>query len=306
MLHSESDVPGSRSQFLIENLECLQRIMNQNSYRFEYSMSFTIFGVSDGHCVNLLNYKKFNSLDIEAFFQDYEIMEPFENFEDVKQVISKGYSLPILVFVQLRTESKNELEGSAANISNLCLADLGSLSNPNMERSFANLKSLILTLDQTFVSGELRIKESPLTHLLAPFLGGNSHSLVLMEILTNSSFSAVCDAFLFADSIRRVKNRIEQVFENYLAEEVDDLWEQNCKLSKDKEAMEDELKELNSSLSRLLCDQNLIKGERDLLSVDNEAQKFILDYNLARMEVEKLQVKEKIRALRIEMSKIYR
>ncbi len=275
--------------------------MKQNSFRFEYSLSFTIFGVSDGHCVNLMNYKKCNSLEIEAFFQDYEIMEPVEDLDEVKKVILKGYSLPILVFIQLRTESKNELEGSAANVANLCLADLGSLSNPSMERSIGNMKSLILTLDQTVVSGELRVKESPLTHLLAPFLGGNSHTLVLMEILTNSSFAAVSDAFLLADSMRKVKNRVEQVFENYLAEEVDDLWEKNCKLSQEKAEMEKELNELNSSLNRLLSDQNVIKSERDLLNVDNESQKLFLDYNLARMEVEKLQVKEKIRSLRIEM-----
>ena len=90
------------------------------------------------------------------------------------------------------------------------------------------MKNLVLTLDQTFVSGELRVRESPLTHLLSPFLGGNSHTLVLMEILTNSSFTAVSDAFLFAEALRKVKNRIEQVFENYLVEEVDELWEQTA------------------------------------------------------------------------------
>lgn len=277
--------------------------MEQNSYRYDYSLSFTIFGVSDGHCVNLLNYKKCNSLEISAFLQDFELMEPIEDLEEVKRVILKGYSLPILIFIQLRTESKNELEKTAANISNLCLGDLGSLSNPSMEKSISNLKSLILTLDQTFVSGELRVRESPLTHLLSPFFGGNSHTLILMEILTNSSFAAVSDAFLMSEALRKVKNRVEQVFENFLAEEVEELMEQNEKLSKEKSLKEKELKILNSSLSRLLNDQEILKGERDLLSVDNEAQKFLLDYNLSRMEVEKLQVKEKIRLLRIEMGK---
>jgi hypothetical protein len=277
--------------------------MEQNSYRYEYSLSFTIFGVSDGNCINLLNYKKCNSLEISAFLQDFEMMEAIEDLDAVKRVILKGYSLPILVFIQLKTESKNEIEKTAANISNLCLGDLGSLSNPSMEKSISNLKSIILTLDQTFVSGELRVRESPLTHLLSPFFGGNSHTLVLMEILTNSSFTAVSDSFLFAEALRKVKNRVEQVFENYLAEEVEELTEQNEKLSKEKNAKERELKLLNCSLSRLLNDQEIIKGERDMLSIDNEAQRFLLDYNLSRMEVEKLKVKEKIRLLRIEMGK---
>jgi hypothetical protein len=277
--------------------------MEQNSYRYEYSLSFTIFGVSDGNCINLLNYKKCNSLEISAFLQDFEMMEVIEDLDAVKRVILKGYSLPILVFIQLKTESKNEIEKTAANISNLCLGDLGSLSNPSMEKSISNLKSIILTLDQTFVSGELRVRESPLTHLLSPFFGGNSHTLVLMEILTNSSFTAVSDSFLFAEALRKVKNRVEQVFENYLAEEVEELTEQNEKLSKEKSAKERELKLLNCSLSRLLNDQEIIKGERDMLSIDNEAQRFLLDYNLSRMEVEKLKVKEKIRLLRIEMGK---
>jgi hypothetical protein len=277
--------------------------MEQNSYRYEYSLSFTIFGVSDGNCINLLNYKKCNSLEISAFLQDFEMMEAIEDLDAVKRVILKGYSLPILVFIQLKTESKNEIEKTAANISNLCLGDLGSLSNPSMEKSISNLKSIILTLDQTFVSGELRVRESPLTHLLSPFFGGNSHTLVLMEILTNSSFTAVSDSFLFAEALRKVKNRVEQVFENYLAEEVEELTEQNEKLSKEKSAKERELKLLNCSLSRLLNDQEIIKGERDMLSIDNEAQRFLLDYNLSRMEVEKLKVKEKIRLLRIEMGK---
>ena len=244
-------------------------------------------------------------MEIESFLQDYEAMETIESLEQVKSVISKGYSLPILVFIQIRTESRDEeqLDGSAANIANLCLGDLGCLSNPNMERSLVNLKSLILTLDQTFVSGELRVKESPLTHLLSPFFGGNAHTLILMELLTNSSFTAISDSFLLAESMRKVKNRIEQVFENYLVEEVDDLLEKNCKLSAEKVEKERELFELNSSLNRLLSDQNLIKGERDLLSVDNESQKCFLDYNLSRMEVEKLKVKEKIRSLRIDMGK---
>ena len=205
--------------------------------------------------------------------------------------------------MQLRTESRNEVEKTAANISVLCLGDLGGLSNPSMEKSFGNMKNLILTMDQTFISGELRVKESPLTHLLSPFLGGNSHTLVLMEILTNSSFTAVADAFLFGETLRKVKNRIEQVFENFLAEEVDELWEQNRQLSREKLAFEKELDELNSSFSQLQSDQNMIKGERDLLNCENESQKFILDYNLARMEVQKLEVKDKIRSLRFEICK---
>ena len=304
-IYSESDVPGSRSEFLNENLNNLSKLMEQNSYRYKYSMSFTIFGVSDGHCVNLLNYKKCNSLEISAFLQDHDdMMESIEDLEEVKGAISKGYSLPILVFVKLRTESKNENEKTAANVSILCLGDLGSLSNPSMEKSISNLKSLILTLDQHFVSGELRVRESPLTHLLSQFFGGNSHTFVLMEILTNSSFTAVSDSFLMSESLRKVKNRIEQVFENYLVEEVEELMEQNEKLAKEQSAKERELKFLNSSLSRLLSDQEMLKGERDLLSIDNEAQKFLFDYNLSRMEVEKLQVKEKIRALHIEMGKL--
>lgn len=303
MFISESDAPGSRCQFLLENLDNLQRIMDQNAYRYNYSMSFAIFGVSDGHCVNLMNYKKCNSLEIEAFLQDFEQMESIENFEEIKRILSKGYSLPVLVFLRLRTESRNEVEKSAANVSILCLGDLGGYSNPSMEKSFGNMKNLVLTLDQTFVSGELRVRESPLTHLLSPFLGGNSHTLVLMEILTNSSFTAVSDAFLFAEALRKVKNRIEQVFENYLVEEVDELWEQNSQLSREKLAIEKELDELNSSFSRLQSDQNLIKGERDLLSCENESQRFLLDYNLARMEVQKLEVKDKMRALRFEICK---
>lgn len=277
--------------------------MDQNAYRYNYSMSFTLFGVSDGHCVNLMNYQKCNSLEIEAFLQDYEQMESIEDLESAKKVISKGYSLPILLFLQLRTESRNEVEKTAANISLLCLGDLGGLSNPSMEKSFGNMKNLILTLDQTFVSGELRVKESPLTHLLSPFLGGNSHTLVLMEILTNSSFTAVSDAFLFAEALRKVKNRIEQVFENCLAEEVDELWEKNSQLTHEKLAIERELEELNCSFSRLQSDQKLIKGERELLCHENESQKFILDYNLARMELQKLEVKDKIRSLRFEICK---
>ena len=277
--------------------------MDQNAYRFDYSLAFTVFGISDGHCVNLQNFKKFDSLEISAFLQDYEMMEEIGDLGEIKRIISKGYSLPILVFVMLRTESKNVPENSAANVSILCLGDLGSLSNPSMEKSISNLKSLILTMDQTYVSGELRIRESPLTHLLSPFLGGNAQTQILMDILTNSSFNAVSDAFLLTDAMRKVKNRVEQVFENYLAEEADNLWEENQKLASEKSVKEKELKELNSSLSRLLCDQASIKDERDLLSVDNETQKFLLDYNLARMEVEKLKVKEKIRSLRIEMGK---
>ena len=112
-------MPGSRNEFLLENLDNLKKLMEQNSYRYDYSLSFTIFGVSDGHCVNLLNYKKCNSLEISAFLQDFELMEPIDDVEEVKRIILKGYSLPILCFLQLRTESKNELEKTAANVSNL-------------------------------------------------------------------------------------------------------------------------------------------------------------------------------------------
>lgn len=301
ILYSESDVPGSRFQLLIENLDFLQRIMDQNVYRYNFSISFAIFGVSDGHCVNLMNYKKYNSLEIESFLQDFDKMESVEDLEEIKRVISKGYSLPILLFLRLRTESRNEVEKTAANISILCLGDLGGLSNPSMEKSFGNMKSLILTMDQTFVSGELRVKECPLTHLLSPFLGGNSHTLVLMEILTNSSFQAVSDAFLFSEALRKVKNRLEQVFENYLVEEVEELLGLNDQLVREKLSIENELEQLSSSFSRLQSDQMLIKGERDLLNCENESQKFILDYNLARMEVQKLEVKDKMRGLRHEI-----
>ena len=147
-------------------------------------------------------------------------MEEIENLERIKEIIRKGYSLPILLFVRLRIEGKQAQENDvtnsklAANVSVLCLADLGSLSNPKMEKSILHLKSTILTMDQTFISSELKFKDFPLTHLLSPFLGGNSHTLVLLEILTNSSFQSVSDSFLFGESLRRIKNRIEQVFEN--------------------------------------------------------------------------------------------
>ena len=89
-----------------------------------------------------------------------------------------------------------------------------------------------------------------------------------------------------------------------MAEEVNELWEQNSQLSREKHAIEKELEELNFSFSRLQSDQNLIKGEREYLNCENESQKFILDYNLARMEVQKLEVKDKIRSLRFEIRKL--
>jgi hypothetical protein len=281
--------------------------MDQNSYRYDYDVKFSLFGIADGHCVNLLNYQKLDSFEISAFLQDFDCMESVEHLNQVTDVIRKGYSLPILCFLQIRTQNRSESpdERNAANVSVLCLGDLGSLSNPSLEKSISCLRSYALTLDQTFVSGELRVRDTPLTHFLSPFLGGNSHVSVLMEILTNSSFQAVSDSFSLVDSLRKVKNRVEQVFENVLVEEVDNLWDQNEKLEEEKSQMNLRLKSLNASLSRLLNDQETIKSERNLLSLGNETQRYFLDYNISRMELEKLSVKEQIRSLQIDMGICY-
>lgn len=252
----------------------------------------------------MLTYQKCSPNEISEFLQDYEGMETIDDLQAVKDFVMKGYTLPMVVFVHLRTESKNELVESAPNVSVLALSDLGSINNPAMEKSMAHLKSIVLTLDQTFVSGELRVRDCPLTHILSPFIGGNSNTLFLFEFLTNASFQTVSDGFLFAESLRRVKNRVDQNFENFLASEVDHLTEQNEELGRERQIMEQQLKKLNSSLSKLMLEQQHLKDERDSLSADNESRRFLLEYTASRMEVEKLQLKERIRTLRIEMGKL--
>lgn len=289
----------------MENLDLLQKTMNQNAYRFEFSVSYSVFGISDTHCVNMLTYQKSSPTEISEFLQDFEAMERIQDLQQVKNFVLKGYTLPMIVFIHLKTESKNEIVESAPNVATLALADLGSINNPTMERSIAHLKSIVLTLDQTFVSGELRVRDCPLTHLLSPFIGGNSNTLVLFEFLTNASFQTVSDSFLFAESLRKVKNRIDQNFENFLAVEVEQLSAQNAELEGEKLAMESKLKQLNASLSRLMIEEQKLRDERQSLSADNETRRFLLEYNAARMEVEQLQLKERIRALRIELGKLW-
>ncbi len=277
--------------------------MNQNAYRFDYTLSYAIFGVSDTQCVNLVTYQKCSPNEISEFLQDFEAMEQTQDVQVIKDFMLKGYTLPIIVFVHVKTESKNEIVESAPNVATLALADLGSVNNPAMEKSISHLKSIILTLDQTFVSGELRVRDCPLTHLLSPFIGGNANTLVLFEFLTNASFQTVSDGFLFAESLRKVKNRVDQNFENFLAVEVEQLSQQNEELSGEKQAMEAQLKHLNASLSKLMTEQQILRDEHQSLSSDNETRRFLLEYNSARMEVEQLQLKERIRTLRIEMGK---
>jgi len=252
----------------------------------------------------MLTYQKCSPNEISEFLQDFESMERIQDVQVVKDFVLKGYTLPMIVFVHVKTESKNEIVESAPNVATLALADLGSVNNPAMEKSIAHLKSIILTLDQTFVSGELRVRDCPLTHLLSPFIGGNANTLVLFEFLTNASFQTVSDGFLFAESLRKVKNRVDQNFENFLAVEVEQLSAANEELESERHAMEVQLKQLNASLSRLMIEKQVLQDEHESLSADNETRRFLLEYNSARMEVEQLQLKERIRTLRIEMGKI--
>lgn len=307
-IFSESYVPGSKVGVLLENLEALEGIINQNTYRYDFTISYTIFGLTDTSCVNMINYKKYSSEEISEFLQDYELgMKDISDFnnanlKEIKNFVMKGYSLPLLIFIKLRTESKNDLIESAVNVSTLCLGDLGSMTgNNNFERSLSHIRSIVLTLDQTFVSGELKVKETAASHLLSPFIGGNSNTICLFEFLTNASFSAVSEGFLFADSLRRVKNRIEQNFENYLVEEVGVLEERNEELERESRGLEGQIETLNSHLKTISIDRERLAAEKEILSIGNESQKFILEYNSARMEVEQLEIKEKIKGLKIQL-----
>jgi hypothetical protein len=286
---------------LLEHLDALERLLDQNAYRYHYDLSYRMFGISDSHCIDMLTYQKVSSSDIDMLLADWDAMEPINDLNVVRSFVKKGYTLPLLVFIRLRVEARNELEDGAATVSVLALGDLGSLNGPTLERSVSHLRSIVLTLDQTFVSGEIRVRETQLTHLLSPFVGGNAHTSVFLEFMTNASFSAAEEGFMFGESLRKVKNRIEQNFENFLVGEVNNLSEENNRLDAEKHAIEERLEQLNVELARLSVDRDALRSEQLLLSAGNESQRFLLEYNAARVEVEQLELKERIRALRIEM-----
>lgn len=297
----ESEIPGSRVGFILESLDTLQRLLDVNAYRYDYRLAYALFGLSDTHCVNLNTFQKCTPTEIAQLLQDHDGMEEIGSVREVRATVERGYTLPLVVFVALRTAGRNELTGCAANVSLLALGDLGSLNNPAMEKSLSHLRSIALTLDQTFVSGEIRVRETPLTHLLSPFIGGNANTLVLLEFLTNASFQAVTDGLFFSETLRKIKNRIEQNFENHLAVELEEVEELNERLERERRGIERQLKQANGSLSRLLVEREALRREQTMLAADSETRRFLLEYNSTRMEMEQLELKERIRALRIEM-----
>ena len=94
---------------LLENLDNLQRIMDQNAYRYNYSMSFAIFGVSDGHCVNLMNYKNAIHSKLKHFCK---ITSKWNRLKTLKKSRDpfQGIFLARFSILRLRTESRNEVE----------------------------------------------------------------------------------------------------------------------------------------------------------------------------------------------------
>lgn len=135
----EGEKIGAFGPVLKDILYSLQDILNEQG-TVKVSLSFSIFGITDTSCIDLLNYSRKDLEQIQSLVE-WTPLNHIDSIEPVCEAINQGYSLPCVILLRLFCKAK-EGESLPGTMSTLLLADLGSTSpGAALEKSFAQLRT---------------------------------------------------------------------------------------------------------------------------------------------------------------------
>lgn len=313
----EGEKVGRFSGLLVGILTALQKLLDEQARgpaRRHVSLSYGLFAVSDSSCIDLLTYSRKDIEEIEPLVREWC---PLTETQDVDQIIGsirQGYSLPCVALVRLFVRGSEE--GLPGAMSTLLLADLGPLSNgssgsggPALEKSFALLKSHILTLDQPFISSsstaDSNLVPRPSPTFLATFLercfGGDMATLVVADLPRLGNARSMLGFAQLLDCIRRIKNRPTCQLETPEMLELNLLVETHGKLEVEHRAIRRELRQLQKALRVTERQRESLLSEQALACSDREVERLDYQYELARIAMEKVQIHERIRQCEIDL-----
>lgn len=141
-LGMDGEAPGAFSNLMSTVLRELSALAQELS-NLKVSISFTLLGITDSSCIDLVSYARKELADIERLrAEPMGPLGPCNSMDEIISSLSAGYSLPCILMVRIFSKPGIELPGS---ISTLLLADLGSTAvGSPLEKSFAQLRITII------------------------------------------------------------------------------------------------------------------------------------------------------------------
>lgn len=137
---AETEKIGAFSKLLEHVLGCLGEVLLSEPEK-TVELSYTIFGVSDTSCIDLLTYQRKELKELRELSEQWISFTEVEKIDTIIESWKQGYSLPCVTMIRLFI--RREDEAMPAAMSTLVLADLGAISvGSQLEKSFANLRTI--------------------------------------------------------------------------------------------------------------------------------------------------------------------
>lgn len=298
----EGEKAGSFARLLTSTLDSLRELVEQQRDQTNVILSYGIYGISDSSCIDLLNYERRETDQIATLMDTWTALTDVTDVGGIIAAVEQGYSLPCVVVVRVFAKSQDaELPGA---MSTLLLADLGSLSAGTLEKSLAQLKSLIFTMDQPIMALESAAHGAPPSYLSAFIercFGGDMLTLVVAEVPKTGNARMVNGALQLLDAMRRIKNHPTPRLESPELLELETLVQAHTRLEVEHRSVRRELKQLQRALKVTEMQKDALLSESSESSMSSETQRWELQLEMARINMEKLQVHERIRQCEIDL-----
>jgi hypothetical protein len=294
----EEEKTGSFAGLIEKVLITLGQIIDDQK-DLKVNLSYALFGISDSSCIDLLDYSRKELLEVETL-KEWSVLDVVESVEPVIRAVQQGYSLPCVLLLRLFVKSNDETLPGA--MSTVMLADLGSTSaGAPLEKSFAQLRSTILTMDQPIIRSVAPEPTTFLGALVGNCFGGDMHTLVIADIPKMAIARNLQSFVQFLDAMRRIKNHPAPMLETPEMLELGALVEAHGKLEVEHRAVRRELKQLRQALKVTESQREELMQKGQNSQVNNERKHWELEYKMTRLNMEKIQVHERIRQCEIDL-----
>lgn len=286
----------------------LQTLLDHTRGDLDVSLSFSIVGVSDSSCIDLQSYCRKELSDLVEMMHTWCPLSEIDTVQPIISSIEQGYSLPCVAIVRFFVKNKQSAqENLPGAMSTLILADLGTVSGGPLERSMAQLKSLILTLNEPYVENEdhhsrQHIQQpSFLSLFLEESFGGGVITCVVADIPKSGNSRNLSGFLHLLSAIRKIKNHPTPLLETTEMLELNALVEAHSKLELEHRSVRRELKQLQKLLKTTQSQAEALMSQTNISSMGGETQKWEYELELSRLNMDKLAVHERIRQCEIDL-----
>ncbi|KAJ1657030.1 hypothetical protein IWQ61_003503 [Dispira simplex] len=248
-----------RKHHLLETLKLLEQLMSEGEQ--EYRVYYTLLGVTDRRCVNLVKEKP---VPIEHLLEAPEkVYSQIESIDEITDRFHHEFSLPFILSIRLTTNMPVPRSG------HLCIFDLGSpvldprASLPDRAHVSQSVQALyqVASLLGTGTLGDsLPVDKFPLTSFAAEFIGGHAKTLFLFHLASahraSGDLKNVLDFIRVLQMVRcrEVRNYVDHRVSGYYRRF--QMYKQSCqdlevkvsKLTATLQTCRDEAEQLNDSL----------------------------------------------------------